>query len=173
MNQARLTEIQEGILSVSKDATVSTSYLDNEISKGKIFSAFFTEAFTGVQTKNYTIDAPLGAFLLPLSAQCTAGTLSITLYEDSDYADGVAVALQNRNRVSTNTATTELAKGASGTDKGDEIATIVVGTSGRGSFLGGGGGSLAPYILTDKTYLIEVTSTETCTATIGIAIGEY
>jgi hypothetical protein len=173
MNQARLTEIAEGVLSFSKDATVNTSYLDNEITKGNIFSAIFSETFATPDTTYYTLKCAEGTYLLPLSAQCSAGTLTVTLYEDSDYVGGSEISLLNRNRTSANTATSVLKEGSSGTNKGNPIAVIVVGLAGRGTFLGGGGGSLAPYILTADTYLIEVTASEACTANLGIAVGEY
>jgi hypothetical protein len=173
MNQARLTEIAEGVLSSSKDATVNTSYLDNEITKGNIFSAIFSETFAAPGTTYYTLKCAAGTYLLPLSAQCSAGTLTVTLYEDSNYTGGSEISLLNRNRTSANTATSVLKEGSTGANKGTPIAVVVVGVEGRGTFLGGGGGSLAPYIITDDTYLIEVTASEACTANLGIAVGEY
>ena len=173
MNQARLTEIAEGVLSSSKDATVNTSYLDNEITKGNIFSAIFSETFATPDTTYYTLKCAAGTYLLPLSAQCSAGTLTVTLYEDSDYTGGSEISLLNRNRTSANTATSVLKEASPGTEKGDPIAVVVVGVQGRGTFLGGGGGSLAPYIITGDTYLIEVTASEACEANLGIAVGEY
>jgi hypothetical protein len=173
MNQARLTEIAEGVLSSSKDATVNTSYLDNEITKGNIFSAIFSETFSGAGTTYYTLKATAGTYLLPLSAQCSDGTLTVTLYEDSDYTGGSEISLLNRNRISANTATSVLKEGSTGQNKGTPIAVVVVGVEGRGTFLGGGGGSLAPYIITGDTYLIEVVASEACTANLGIAVGEY
>jgi len=43
MTIERLTQLNEGTLSVSGDAVVSTSYLDNETVKGNIYSALFAE----------------------------------------------------------------------------------------------------------------------------------
>jgi len=55
MTIERLTQLNEGTLSNSQDAVVSTSYLDNETVKGNIFSAFFVDSFTiGIAIGEYS-----------------------------------------------------------------------------------------------------------------------
>lgn len=159
--------------SYSEDSLVATNYIDNETVKGNAFSALFTHTFLAAGTTQFTLDCPDGAFMLPIQAQASAGTLTIKFYEGTDYTSATDLGFINRNRKSTNVPTSKLLDASAGTDKGTLLATFVIGTAGRGAYLGGGSGSSAPYILNGDNYLIEVTATDACEATFSIGVIEY
>lgn len=164
-------------LSSSKDAVLTTNYLDDYIVRGNVFSVSLAQAFTAGTAIYFTseISAPdelTAAFLLPIQANPTEGFLILNIYEDTEYTGGTPITPVNRNRNSSNTAKTTVLAGATGATEGTLIYTGVFGSAASGGFFGGssggGTGNSANSIVVDmnKKYLYELTNSET--ATVGI-----
>lgn len=172
---AGLVSIHRAQTSFSEDAVLTTNYLDDYIVRGKVFNITISEEFTADTavyfTSEYAGEKPGAAFLLPITFTPVSGYVTLNIYEDTDYTGGTALTAVDRNRATKNTSLVSVKTGASGTDKGTLIKTVVVGTAaaqGSAGSEGGGSGSSANSLIFDTgvKYLYEVTCSET--AVVGI-----
>lgn len=162
-------------LSYSGDAILATTYLDDNIVAGNVYSITISQSMTEETaiyfTSEYTTPTINAAFLLPICIHPVSGYAVLNIYEDTGYTGGDAITPTNRNRTSGNTAEVTVKLGAAGESKGTLILTCVFGTEGSGLPIGGhgggDGGSANSLIMNlGKRYLYELTNSET--AVVGI-----
>lgn len=97
-------------LSFSGDAQKVTTYLDDAIIQGQVFTIRQKITFGSVGTPVYfgADVSPLESlglisFVLPFVIDPTEGYIELQIYEDSDFTGGVQIIGSNRNRLSSNT----------------------------------------------------------------------
>lgn len=152
--------------SFSDDGVLSTSYLDDNIVKGNVYTITLVPQIN-TTTVYFTSEVSAGQeldfiFLLPLNFSVETGTLVVNIYEDTDYTGGSLLNIVNRNRTSPNTSKLDVKQGATGATKGTLLYSKLYGTSAFGGAVGGGSGVTSNSIIlnTSKRYLYELTTSE-------------
>lgn len=168
--------------SFSGDGLVVTSYLDDNIVKGNVFSITLAQSFTASTpiyfTSNYATPGNVNAvFLLPILLTPSAGTALFKIYEDTEYAGGTALIPIDRNRTTANSSEITVLSGATGSTAGTLLFTYLFGTDSAGGPFGasgGGAGSSSNAIILDKTkkYLYEIETSDDCTVGIVAEFAE-
>lgn len=172
-------------LSFSGDAIVSTNYRDDYIVRG---NSFANEAVRTIDvstltnnTEYFVLDTSAcdcsQVFKLPISLIPSSGTVTVNLYEDTDYEAGTTevLSLVNRNRLSNKTAKAILAlNDTPGEDKGTLLLSTLFGTDSTNQSSGGGEGASANALILDpsKKYLFELIYSEDCTVGYNMEIVE-
>ena len=180
MSQDRTTEILALSRSFSGDGFITTSYRDDNIVRGKIFS--YGLIVTGVAgtpiyftSEQGTLEDDSGLFLLPIVANPTTGYVQFNLYEDTEYTGGTQILATNRNRVSSITQRDVVKSGATGTVKGALLSfSDIFGVDSTNQNAGGGRGVSSDSILLDPTkkYLYEFIPSESGLLSIVAEFGE-
>lgn len=168
MSVARTTEILEKSLSYSDSAIVQTSYADDGVVRGVAF--VFEKNFTiGVGATLYVLidystyiatDYQAGlVFIYPPSFGTSAGVVTVSVYRDTDYSGGTEFDAVNPNTTSVKTTSgTTFTTGATGTVKGTEVLSYLIGASSTNQSSGGGVQEGLSFFIrenTDKT-LVEI-----------------
>ncbi len=169
-------------LSASKDALLTTNYLDDYITQGRVYSYNSSQALAAGTPLYAVFSAPdsaalNGVFLIPRAAHPTSGYVITNVYEGTDYT-GTAVTPICRNLDTTPRpeALSTLEVNATGTTTGALLPlTVISGTESTNQSSGGGGavgGSFNSVILKrGEKYLIEITPSDsnTCGVTVEFA----
>lgn len=168
------------VSSFSGDALLTTTYLDDYIVRGNIFTIGISQDLTQ-DTPIYFTSEILGVpsikalLLLPILINPTEGYVELNIYEDTDYTGGATIVPTNRNRGSSITNEVSINVGATGADKGTLLSlSNVFGVAGTNQSAGGGQSSTSNAIVLDlnKRYLYELTASETGLVGITAEFGE-
>lgn len=168
-------------LSFSGDAIVATNYRDDYIVRGNSFANEAVRVINEAKTEYFVLDMSAcdcsQVFKLPINLNPSTGTVIVNLYEGTDYEAGTTevLSLVNRNRLSSNTASTVLALNDTiGSNKGTPLLSTLFGTDSKPQSAGGGPNSSANALLLDPTkkYLFEVIYSEACTIGYNMEIIE-
>lgn len=168
-----LISLIQNVLANDKKAVVSTSYADDYTVQGKHFLA----------TKRITIGTGASVYILidmaaaaasgknvyfnPMAISTSEETVEFTIYIDSNYTGGTAIAANNLNFTAAAIAETTIKQGATGTTKGNnKIEGAAFASSG---FLTSGPGeakSIGFIADTSKKILVEIENKGTGDTTI-------
>ena len=169
--------LNSDVLSFSKNAIKATTYLDDYIIQGFVFSLSAVQTLNASATINFLltpISTGYSVIMPPFDIKSSATYVKILIYEDTNYTGGTAVtSLINRNRTSTNTFKSTLTTGATGASKGNLLIThaIFASDSPAGSAVSASAGSSIPLILSPaKKYLVEIANQEAVTTNIEIDV---
>lgn len=165
------------ILSYSKDAILSTNYLDDYIVRGDVFG--LSQILTigaGVTLKlivDFTaIEATRFPFVVPLTFVSSGPYFKIHTYNITNYTGGDILPLINSNELSAKTAQTVVKSGITSTDvAGNDKRSYIVGAGGNPASSRGGGGGAANILVINRTdkKCIEITNTGNASADIQVA----
>lgn len=149
-------------LSSSRDGNIATSYEDNYRVAGnsRVAENIITALPTGL---SYFVFDPTAitdraVFALPPRYKASDGVVTITFYEDTDYTGTTDLATYNPNRTTAFAHLSTLKSGATGTDLGDYLYAISVGSATVPAVSGAGSSEAANALILDitKKYLVAV-----------------
>ena len=176
MSVARQTEIMEKSSSTQKTAFIATTYADDYTIQGKHFLYNTVETLNKSTTKTILIDFSAVetdyVVFQPIAVKSSAATITLNIYEGTNYTDGTPITLYNINRASTITPKTTFASAPTvpGTDptKGTLFREHVTIASATGSNIrpDSSSGINITLIDTTKKYLLEFVNADTTNNTI-------
>lgn len=178
----KITNLLNRSAAFSYDSLKTTSYLDDYIVRGNVFSIQMLYSFTAsTPVKFYTNTSAAGAaglavFLLPIYLHPDAGTITTVMYEEPEgVSGGAAVSLVNRNLSSTTTSVGQVLGGVSTTSDGTLVGlSQIFGTSATPLSSGSGSGEQANALILDtsKDYLWVLESSDDCTCGIDVTFAQ-
>lgn len=170
-------------LAYSKDAVLTTNYLDDYIVQGKVFSYNVAQSMTGGEALSFTAELPEGNglngwFLIPRPVHPTSGYTILTIYEETGYTGGVLVSpiCRDLDLDPRPGAATLIYAGATGEVKGTKLPLDQVsGAEATNQNSGGGtgpGGFNSLILGRGKKYLVELTASADCVAGLSVEFAE-
>lgn len=168
-------------VSYSKDALVTTSYRDDNIVRGNIFSYGIIVSAVSETPIYYTFDKGdltefNALFLLPIVINPTNGYVQLNIYEDTLYSGGTQIYATNRNRNSSITQKGIVRTAPTVTVTKGTLLSLseISGVDSTNQNSGGGRAESADALVLDvaKRYLFEFIPSETGLISITSEFGE-
>ncbi|MDC7221635.1 MAG: hypothetical protein PQJ59_17010 [Spirochaetales bacterium] len=171
--------------SASGDGQVGTTYLDNNIILGTIFSLNTIHKFTAeALTLEITAEVPeeyqdcfsdSGVIVVPVDIHPTAGYVTLEIYEDAVYTSGTGTLIspdsRNRKKVDAKPCRAELRSDPTITTNGTKLSfDKIYGTESTNQSSGGGPGATSNPVVLDETkiYRLVITASEANSCGLGI-----